>query len=80
MATVVTTLTTAEVGQHIAHVDPPAYAAVEAAALRKLVAAHPNYNITKVEVSQGGAVALRFTITYTPKPLDPNKAKATLRA
>jgi hypothetical protein len=80
MASMVTTLTTAEVGQHIAHVDPPAYANVEAAALRKLTAAHPNYAITKVEVSQAGATALRFTVTYTPKPLDANKAKATLRA
>ncbi len=80
MATLVTTLTSVEVGQHVAHVDPPAYAAVEAAALRKLVAAHPAYNITKVEVSQAGATALKFTITYTPKPFDPNKAKATLRA
>ena len=79
MATVVTSLTTAEVAQHIGVADPPAYAHLRAAALTKLQLQLPAYQITRVDIAQQAAVALKFTITYTEKPLQADKAKAALR-
>ena len=80
MATVVTTLTSQEVASKIGVADPPAFTHLEATAKTKLTAALPAYNVTKVEVTTVGTTALKFTITYTPKALDANKAKAVLRA
>jgi hypothetical protein len=79
MATLVTSLTSAEVANHVGVADPPTYTNLKAAALRKLQAQLPAYAVTKVEVSQVGAAALKFTITYTEKPLQGDKAKAALK-
>ena len=81
MTTVSTAVTTAEAARKL-HVDATRgdVASFERAALAALQAGLPAYSITKVEaeITNKGA-AIKFTVTYTPKSLDPNKVKALLK-
>jgi hypothetical protein len=81
MATVSTTVTTAETTHKLGvHLDAHNLHPLEAAALHALQHGIVNYNITHVtaEPAAGGA-AIKYTITYTEKPLNADVVKPFLK-